>query len=159
MHTVAQVFDEFVAETPRDLLAKELWCKSISAVEWRKSVRNFSHSVAVMSVIGAVIGLGDRHLSNILIDWVTGEVVHIDYNLCFEKAKTLRVPERVPFRLTQNIEEAMGLTGVEVSVFFLLSTFKPVSKIKKFYTNNMKSTQTAYLCPSGLFTQSLSRSY
>lgn len=120
MHTVAQVFDEFVAETPRDLLAKELWCKSISAVEWRKSVRNFSHSVAVMSVIGAVIGLGDRHLSNILIDWVTGEVVHIDYNLCFEKAKTLRVPERVPFRLTQNIEEAMGLTGVEVSVFFIV---------------------------------------
>lgn len=72
-----------------------------------------------MSVIGYVIGLGDRHLSNILIDLETGEVVHIDYNMCFEKAKTLRVPERVPFRMTQNIEDALGVTGVEVSVLFL----------------------------------------
>ena len=42
------------------------------------------------------------------------QVVHIDYNVCFEKGKSLRVPERVPFRLTQNIEAALGITGVEV---------------------------------------------
>ena len=29
----------------------------------------------------------------------TGDVVHIDYNVCFEKGKTLRVPEKVPFRM------------------------------------------------------------
>ncbi|XP_045398640.1 serine/threonine-protein kinase SMG1-like [Lemur catta] len=43
----------------------------------------------------------------------TGEVVHIDYNVCFEKGKSLRVPEKVPFRMTQNIETALGVTGVE----------------------------------------------
>ena len=43
------------------------------------------------------------------------QVVHIDYNVCFEKGKNLRVPERVPFRMTQNIEAALGVTGVEVS--------------------------------------------
>ena len=43
------------------------------------------------------------------------QVVHIDYNVCFEKGKNLRVPERVPFRMTQNIETALGVTGVEVS--------------------------------------------
>ena len=42
------------------------------------------------------------------------QVVHIDYNVCFEKGKSLRVPERVPFRMTQNIEAALGLTGIEV---------------------------------------------
>lgn len=42
------------------------------------------------------------------------QVVHIDYNVCFEKGKNLRVPERVPFRMTQNIEGALGVTGVEV---------------------------------------------
>ena len=43
------------------------------------------------------------------------QVVHIDYNVCFEKGKSLRVPEKVPFRMTANIESALGLTGVEVT--------------------------------------------
>ena len=44
------------------------------------------------------------------------QVVHVDYNVCFEKGKSLRVPERVPFRMTQNIAAALGFTGVDVSV-------------------------------------------
>ena len=63
-------------------------------------------------MLGYVIGLGDRHLDNILLDHETGEVVHIDYNICFEKGTSLRVPERVPFRLTQNMEGALGLAGL-----------------------------------------------
>ena len=35
---------------------------------------NFTQSVAVMSVTGYVIGLGDRHLSNIMLDRVSGQV-------------------------------------------------------------------------------------
>ncbi|KAK4876755.1 hypothetical protein RN001_009261 [Aquatica leii] len=108
-----QVLTELMAETPNDLLAKELWCHSISAGEWWRIVRNYSYSVAVMSTLGYIIGLGDRHLDNVLVDLSSGEVVHIDYNVCFEKGKTLRVPEKVPFRLTPNIEEALGVTGVE----------------------------------------------
>lgn len=43
------------------------------------------------------------------------QVVHVDYNVCFEKGQSLRVPERVPFRMTQNIEAALGFNGVDVS--------------------------------------------
>lgn len=68
-----------------------------------------------MSIIGYIIGLGDRHLDNVLVDLNTGEVVHVDYNVCFEKGKILRVPEKVPFRMTPNIKHALGVTGVEVS--------------------------------------------
>lgn len=46
---------------------------------------------------------------------MTGEILHIDYNVCFEKGKTLRVPEKVPFRMTANLNEALGVTGIEVS--------------------------------------------
>lgn len=46
---------------------------------------------------------------------MTGEILHIDYNVCFEKGKTLRVPEKVPFRMTPNLQEALGITGIEVS--------------------------------------------
>lgn len=44
-----------------------------------------------MSMVGYIIGLGDRHLDNVLIDMTTGEVVHIDYNVCFEKGKSIYI--------------------------------------------------------------------
>ncbi|PAA57659.1 hypothetical protein BOX15_Mlig027692g1 [Macrostomum lignano] len=108
-----EVFAELVRETPNNLLSKELWLASLNAADWWRTLLNYSRSVAVMSIIGYVIGLGDRHLDNVLIDVGTGEIVHIDYNVCFEKGRNLKVPERVPFRLTQNLEAALGLTGVE----------------------------------------------
>ncbi|XP_036318874.1 serine/threonine-protein kinase Smg1 [Rhagoletis pomonella] len=111
--TLRRVLEELIKETPRDLLAKELWCFANTAVDWRNSVRSYALSMSVMSVIGYVIGLGDRHLDNVLINLTSGEIVHIDYNVCFEKGKTLRVPEKVPFRMTPNLEDALGITGIE----------------------------------------------
>ena len=73
----------------------------------------YSGSVAAMSMVGHILGLGDRHLDNILIDFCKGDIVHIDYNVCFDKGQRLKVPEIVPFRLTQTIEAALGLTGIE----------------------------------------------
>ncbi|KAL0113113.1 hypothetical protein PUN28_012373 [Cardiocondyla obscurior] len=116
IHVLKKVLEELMRETPKDLLAKEIWCSSINAGSWWQATKNYSYSVAVMSIIGYIIGLGDRHLDNVLVDLNTGEVVHIDYNVCFEKGKTLRVPEKVPFRMTPNIKTALGVTGVEVSV-------------------------------------------
>ena len=80
---------------------------------WLELTQNITRSIAVMTVIGYVIGLGDRHLDNLLIDFRRGEVIHIDYNICFEKGKRLRIPERVPCRLTQNIVKLLGMSGVE----------------------------------------------
>ncbi|XP_035721238.1 serine/threonine-protein kinase SMG1-like isoform X1 [Vespa mandarinia] len=113
LQVLKQVLSELMVETPKDLLAKEIWCNSINAGCWWQATKNYSYSVAVMSIIGYIIGLGDRHLDNVLVDLNTGEVVHIDYNVCFEKGKTLRVPEKVPFRMTPNIKAALGVTGVE----------------------------------------------
>jgi PI-3-kinase-related kinase SMG-1 len=42
-----------------------------------------------------------------------GHVIHIDYNISFEKGRNLHIPERVPCRLTQNIIAAFGVSGVE----------------------------------------------
>ncbi|RWS29156.1 serine/threonine-protein kinase-like protein 4 [Leptotrombidium deliense] len=110
---LVQILQELIQETPGDLIAKELWCSSTNAHEYWKLTQAFTHSNAVMCMTGYVIGLGDRHLDNVLVDLSTGEVIHIDYNICFEKGRTLRVPERVPCRLTNNIVNAFGLTGVE----------------------------------------------
>jgi serine/threonine-protein kinase ATR len=70
-------------------------------------------STAVWSIVGYIMGLGDRHGENILIDVCSGETFHVDCNLLFNKGETLTVPESVPFRLTHNMTHAMGVLGIE----------------------------------------------
>ncbi|PKA52181.1 Serine/threonine-protein kinase TOR [Apostasia shenzhenica] len=108
-----KVLLDLMKETPRNLLWQELWCASEGMKAFHLKTKRFSGSVAAMSIVGHVIGLGDRHLDNVLMDFNSGEVVHIDYNVCFDKGKRLKIPEIVPFRLTQTIEAALGLTGTE----------------------------------------------
>jgi len=38
-----------------------------------------------MSMVGYILGLGDRHGENILFDSFTGECVHVDFNCLFNK--------------------------------------------------------------------------
>lgn len=52
-------------------------------------------------------------MSNILIDLRTAELVHIDLGIAFEAGKLLKTPEMVPFRLTRDLEDALGVCGVE----------------------------------------------
>ncbi|KAL5218723.1 hypothetical protein ABZP36_019407 [Zizania latifolia] len=108
-----KVLLELMKETPKQILWQEMWCASEGFRNFNSKVKRFSSSVASMSMVGHVLGLGDRHLDNILMDFSSGDVVHIDYNVCFDKGKRLKIPEIVPFRLTQTIESALGLTGVE----------------------------------------------
>lgn len=63
--------------------------------------------------MGYVVGLGDRHVQNILIDLQTAELVHIDLGVAFEQGRILPTPETVPFRLTRDIVDGMGISGVE----------------------------------------------
>jgi ataxia telangiectasia mutated family protein len=69
--------------------------------------------VATTSIVGHVLGLGDRHTSNILLDNSTGEVVHIDLGIAFDQGKLLPIPELVPFRLTRDIVDGMGISGTQ----------------------------------------------
>ena len=62
-------------ETPSHLVAKEIWCHSTSANEWWSMTQTYCRSVAVMSAIGYILGLGDRHLDNLLLDPNNGEVI------------------------------------------------------------------------------------
>jgi ataxia telangiectasia mutated family protein len=80
---------------------------------WFERRLAYTRSTAAISILGHVVGLGDRHLHNILLDHVTGEVVHIDLGVCFEGGRVLPIPELVPFRLTRDLVDGMGYTRTE----------------------------------------------
>jgi ataxia telangiectasia mutated family protein len=81
--------------------------------EWFVKRTAYTRSTAAVSMLGHVLGLGDRHGHNILLDSKTGEVVHIDLGVAFEMGRILPVPELVPFRMTRDIVDGMGITKTE----------------------------------------------
>ncbi|ODV84573.1 hypothetical protein CANARDRAFT_213456 [[Candida] arabinofermentans NRRL YB-2248] len=84
----------------------------VSPDQWFESRLVYGRGVATTSIIGHILGLGDRHCNNILIDKSTGEPVHIDLGVSFDQSKALPIPETVPFRLTRDIVDGLGITGV-----------------------------------------------
>ncbi len=80
---------------------------------WYQNRLNYIRSVATSSIVGYVVGLGDRHVQNILIDKNTAEVVHIDLGVAFDQGKMLPTPETVPFRLTRDIVDGFGILGID----------------------------------------------
>merc|ERR1719411_1146446 len=109
-----EVFEHSLENTTGDDLAKLLLLKSPSSEVWFDRRTNFTRSLAVMSMVGYVLGLGDRHPSNLLLDRNSGKILHIDFGDCFEVAMTReKFPEKIPFRLTRMLIKAMEVTGIE----------------------------------------------
>ncbi|XP_038211943.1 serine/threonine-protein kinase ATR [Zerene cesonia] len=75
---------------------------------WYQARSAYIRTTAVMSMVGYILGLGDRHGENISFDSTNGDTVHVDFNCLFNKGEAFEWPERVPFRLTHNMAAAMG---------------------------------------------------
>lgn len=115
MHKV-ELFKQVLEETSGRDLAKMLWLKSKTSDVWVERRANFTKSMAVMSMVGYILGLGDRHPSNLMLDRITGRVVHIDFGDCFEITKNRsKYPEIIPFRLTRMLTHCMGPSGIQGS--------------------------------------------
>uniref|UniRef100_UPI00358FB62C serine/threonine-protein kinase mTOR-like n=1 Tax=Myxine glutinosa TaxID=7769 RepID=UPI00358FB62C len=109
-----EVFEHAVCNTAGDDLARLLWLKSPSSEVWFDRRTNYTRSLAVMSMVGYILGLGDRHPSNLMLDRLSGKILHIDFGDCFEVAMTReKFPEKIPFRLTRMLTNAMEVTGLD----------------------------------------------
>ena len=60
-------------------LARVLWLKSQNSEVWLERRTNYVRSLATMSMVGYILGLGDRHPSNLMLDRESGKIVHIDF--------------------------------------------------------------------------------
>lgn len=97
-------------------LYEVLWIKSTNSEEWLERRTRFTRSLAVMSMVGYILGLGDRHPSNLMLDQISGRVLHIDFGDCFEVSMHRETfPEKIPFRLTRMLIKAMEISGIEGS--------------------------------------------
>uniref|UniRef100_A0A914I1V5 Serine/threonine-protein kinase TOR n=1 Tax=Globodera rostochiensis TaxID=31243 RepID=A0A914I1V5_GLORO len=109
-----EAFEEALRTTSGDDLRRTLWMKSPNSEIWFDRRTNYTRSMACMSMVGYILGLGDRHPSNLMLDRLSGKIVHIDFGDCFEVAmKREKYPEKIPFRLTRMLVQAMEVTGID----------------------------------------------
>jgi len=104
--TVTQKFTECQADhiLPPDLLARGVEALSHSAESYLAMRAAFCRSLAALTVSSYVVGIGDRHLDNFMLDEATGRVIGIDFGHAFGSATyMLPVPELMGVRLTRQM--------------------------------------------------------
>ncbi|CCW59892.1 unnamed protein product [Phytomonas sp. EM1] len=106
---------EFLADhTSGHDLRHAMWAFTPSCEVWLDQRTMFTSSLANMSMVGYILGLGDRHPNNLMVQRTSGLVIHIDFGDCFEVTMMReRFPEKVPFRLTRMLRNALDVSGVE----------------------------------------------
>ncbi|KAG0234361.1 hypothetical protein BGX31_004586 [Mortierella sp. GBA43] len=74
----------------------------------------FANSLAAINICSYILGIGDRHLENFLLDMSNGCLIPIDFGHAFGSAtEVLPVPELAPFRLTRQLEAFLNPLGTK----------------------------------------------
>eukprot|EP00762_Andalucia_godoyi_P006510 ANDGO_05012.mRNA.1 Serine/threonine-protein kinase smg-1 len=81
-------------------------------------------SLSVFNIYTYVLGIGDRHLGNILLDTASNECIHIDFNICLDRGRDLKVREVVPYRMTEVFRNVVNRNEVLQCHSYLLTFFQ-----------------------------------
>ena len=106
-------FKTHESSMPWDLIRQSLLNMGRTPETFLYYRKKFIDSLAVLSVAGYIIGLGDRHLDNFLLDKSDGSLVLIDFGVSFGQGLTLGIPELMPFRLTRQFLSVFSPEGVQ----------------------------------------------
>ena len=98
---------------------------------WYNAKKKYAISSAIWSMAQFLVGLGDRHPGNIMINKKDGEVIHIDFSCAALKGLSLSVPDIVDFRLTFNLKKNLGL--FEENGLFNYICVKVLKTFKEYY--------------------------
>ena len=113
-------------------LYNNIWSRAKNCETWLNKRTNYSRSLAVMSIVGYILGLGDRHPSNLMMNRRTGKIIHIDFGDCFEVAmKREKFPEKVPFRLTRILIRALEVSEIEGTFRIICEQIMELLRINK----------------------------
>lgn len=78
---------ETILQHNRPVLRHIFYQKQHQAYKWFQMRLNYTRSVATNSIVGFILGIGDRHTSNLLFDTVQGEIVPIDFGVAFDSVR------------------------------------------------------------------------
>jgi hypothetical protein len=109
---VIKSFEEHESMVPWDLLRQGLIALSTSPESYLNIRQNFINTLAAISICGYILGIGDRHLENFLVDRNDGGLLAIDFGISFGSGVGLGVPELIPFRLTRQLRSVLSPEGV-----------------------------------------------
>ncbi|CAM9347147.1 unnamed protein product, partial [Choristocarpus tenellus] len=113
---VEETFNACVSMIPGNALRHHLLTMAPGPEAFLTVRGGFARSLAVLSICSYVLGIGDRHLDNFLLDTSSGSVVGIDFGAAFGFGTSeLGVPELIPFRLTnqfQNLLQPLDSVGL-----------------------------------------------
>lgn len=138
-----EVFDYALQNTEGNDLARVLWLKSRTSEVWLERRTNYTRSLAVMSMVGYLLGLGDRHPSNLMLHRSSGKILHIDFGDCFEASMNReKFPEKVPFRLTRMLVKAMEVSGIEGN---FRSTCENVMQVLRTHKDSVMAMMEAFV--------------
>ena len=74
-----QLFQKALDQSDGKDLERVLWLKSRNSEVWLERRTNYTRSLALMSMVGYILGLGDRHPSNLMLERPSGKIIHIDF--------------------------------------------------------------------------------
>ncbi|KAL3614291.1 hypothetical protein CASFOL_042365 [Castilleja foliolosa] len=97
----------------------------------------------VLCLVGYLLGLGDRHPSNLMLHRYSGKILHIDFGDCFEASMNReKFPEKVPFRLTRMLVKAMEVSGIEGN---FRSTCESVMQVLRTNNDSVMAMMEAFV--------------
>ncbi|KAI8320968.1 kinase-like protein, partial [Martensiomyces pterosporus] len=99
-NVVVEIYDSLAKAVQANILHAQLVRAAQSPGHLYLATKNIVKSIGMASIAGYLLGLGDRHLDNLLVDLQRGQLIPIDFNVCFDFGGISRVPEQVPFRMT-----------------------------------------------------------
>ena len=101
-------YNKKVGKIPWDMLRRSLFRISSCPEAFLVLRTHFVQSLSSLNICQYIIGIGDRHLSNFIVDLKTGRLIPIDFGHAFGSAtQFLPYPELMPFRLTPQFASLM----------------------------------------------------
>lgn len=112
-NSVVENYKRAIALFQTDALKKALIRISPTADYFSVLRSQVIKSYSCLSAGSYILGIGDRHLENFLIEYRSGGIYAIDFGYSFGIGVTLAVPELTPFRFTPIFEELCYPLSVE----------------------------------------------
>ncbi|XP_028413162.1 DNA-dependent protein kinase catalytic subunit-like [Dendronephthya gigantea] len=112
---IERKFRELQNLMPHDALRRSFMRLASSPEAFLTLRAYFARTYGCMTICHYILGIGDRHLSNSMVDLKQGRVIGIDFGHAFGSAtQFLPLPELMPFRLTRqicNMMEPLRVSG------------------------------------------------